>query len=83
MKATFITLGLLLATTQAKTLKSLLQSDEGVVSIDPANYGFPSDCNFTYTPPGGVPTNPPGGNPSGCVCLLNNGTVGANLPSLG
>ena len=81
MKSTFITLGLLLATTQARTLKSLLQTDEDLVSLDPANYGFPSDCNFTFPTPGGpgAPGSPPIG---ACVCVLGNGTA-AGFPPLG
>lgn len=81
MKATFITLGLLLATTQARTLKSLLQTDEDAVVLDPSFYGYPSNCNFTFTTPGGpgTPGSPP---PAGCVCVLDNSTT-TGFPALG
>ena len=59
MKAAFITLGLLLAATNAapRSLKSLLQTADEDVSLDPAYYGFPVDCTITTPPivPGGPP----------------------------
>ena len=82
MKATFITLGLLLATTQARTLKSLLQTDEDLISLNPADYNFPTDCNFTFPSPPGGPPGGPGSPPSGCVCPLGNQTT-TGFPPLG
>lgn len=68
MKATFVTLGLLLATSQARSLKSLLQTDSDLVALTPGMFGFAPNCNFTWTGPGG-PGGP--GNPpvlDGCEC---------------
>ncbi len=60
MKATFVTLGLLLATSQARSLKSLLQAESSLVELTPEDFGFAPNCNFTFTPPAG---GSPSGNP--------------------
>jgi hypothetical protein len=85
MKTAFITLGLLLATAQAapRSLKSLLQTnaDSEDISLDPATYGFPSNCTIT-TPPV-VPGGPPGVViVPVCQCAIVANSTGAGLPEL-
>ena len=80
MKATFITLGLLLATTQARTLKSLIQANAEQISQNPLDYGFPANCVITEGP--GGPGNPPVVvTVPECECTVA-GNTGSGLPPL-
>jgi hypothetical protein len=86
MKATFITLGLLLATASAapRSLKSLLQQEATLPeSLNPGSYGFASNCTFTSPPgPGGSGTPPPV-IVGVCQCALSANGTGEGLPPLG
>lgn len=81
MKSTLITLGFLLATSQAaqRTLKNLLESEN--ISENPLDYGFAPNCtyNFPSLPTGSAPGT---GAPAVCSCSVS-GTTGAGLPALG
>lgn len=83
MKSTLITLGFLLATSQARTLKSLLQTDDLGISQNPVDFGFAPNCSYNFPSlPGGTGTGTGTGNPSVCSCTVS-GTTGAGLPALG
>lgn len=79
MRATFITLGLLLATTQARTLKSLVQ--QTVPTYTPEEFGLPSNCVLTAGP-GGAGSPPVLVEVPPCSCALT-GSSGAGLPPTG